>query len=42
MEAVPKLNMAIPSPASESMLMEFFTIAGIATWNLQEQNQQIR
>jgi hypothetical protein len=36
---VPKLNMAIPSPASESMLMEFFTRTGIATWNLQEQIQ---
>jgi hypothetical protein len=31
----PKLNMAMPSPASESIVMEFFTMAGIAKWNLQ-------
>jgi hypothetical protein len=31
---VPKLNMAIPSPASERMVMEFFSMVGIAMWNL--------
>ena len=34
MEDSPKLNMAIPSPASESMVMEFLNIVGIAMWNL--------
>ena len=37
----PKLNMAIPSPASESMEMEFFTMIGIAMWNLQKPFQLI-
>jgi hypothetical protein len=31
---IPKLNMAIPSPASERMVMEFFSMVGIAMWNL--------
>ena len=31
----PKLNMAIPSPASDRMEMDFATMAGISTCHLQ-------
>jgi hypothetical protein len=31
----PRLNMAIPSPASERMEMELATMAGKLMWNLQ-------
>jgi hypothetical protein len=31
----PRLNMAIPSPASERMEMELATMAGMLMWNLQ-------
>jgi hypothetical protein len=32
----PRLNMAIPSPASERMEMELATMAGMLRWNLQQ------
>lgn len=32
----PKLNMAIPSPASESMEMEFAIMVGMEMWNLHQ------
>lgn len=35
----PKLNIAIPSPASDSMEIDFSIILGIATCHLQNQDE---